>query len=487
MNAMNCPKCNTPIPGDAAFCPNCGMRAAVPASSGPRTMSGLATIAPMIENRASVLEPGTRFAERYEVISKIGEGGMGIVYVAKDTNTSEEIVLKLIHPDLVKGEEAIKRLMAEGLTARQIRHPKIVAVYDVSQWNGQPYFTMEYVRGGTMRSWIVECLNASREISVEIAAGLMKSMLAGLAEAHRMGVIHRDLKPENVLLCGDPQAGNYDLKILDFGIAKAVGGHTTRGGGAIGTPPYMAPEQTTSPEAVGPAADLYSLSAMFYELLMDSPPQGLRESVTKSRPDVPKAIDDLIEKGLAQRARNRPASAAEYSAAIDAALPGGVHQDGPGPKPPQPPPHPPPHPPDGRGLWASMSPAKKWIIGIAVVVLVGIIGNMMDNPGPPEPTPTPTPTGAVWNASGYWIDQLGDRFTVRHDGLNFTAQGMVMGVATELRGQLTTAGAQFVLTFATGVVLQGTGQVYPDGNNLPHLRFQLSDGTGGDFKINHTN
>ena len=85
------------------------------------------------------------------MISKIGEGGMGIVYLAKDTHTSEEIVLKLIHPDLVKGDEAIKRLMAEGLTARQIRHPKIVAVYDVSQWNGQPYFTMEYVRGGTMR------------------------------------------------------------------------------------------------------------------------------------------------------------------------------------------------------------------------------------------------------------------------------------------------------------------------------------------------
>jgi serine/threonine protein kinase len=191
------------------------------------------------------------------------------------------MVLKLIHPDLVTGDEAVKRLMAEGLMARQIRHPNIVAVYDVSQYNGQPYFTMEFVRGGTLRSWLVNGISDGREVSLETAAGLMKSMLAGLSEAHRMGVVHRDLKPENVLLCGDPDAGDYDLKILDFGIAKAIGAApATRSGGPIGTPIYMAPEQMTSADAVGPQADIYSLSVMLYELLMDAPPQGRWDAVS---------------------------------------------------------------------------------------------------------------------------------------------------------------------------------------------------------------
>jgi hypothetical protein len=101
-------------------------------------------------------------------------------------------------------------------------------------------------------------------------------------------------------------------------------------------------------------------------------------------------------------------------------------------------------------------------------------------------TPQPPPP-QVWNASGYWIDQNGNRYDVQHDGLNFLARGVVQGVLTEVRGTLTTAGAQFIVTFATGGQLQGAGQVYPDGNNQPHMRFQLSNGTSGDFRINHTN
>ncbi|CAG0951348.1 partial Serine/threonine-protein kinase PrkC, partial [Anaerolineae bacterium] len=319
---MNCPSCKAPLPADAAFCPNCGAKpgASTPNRPAGGTYSGLGTIAPMRESRATVLEPGTKFAERYEVVRKLGEGGMGIVYVARDTNTGEEMVLKLIHPDLVTGDEAVKRLMAEGLTARQIRHPNIVAVYDVSQWNGQPYFTMEFVRGGTLRSWLINGISAGREVPLPVATGLMKSMLAGLAEAHRMGVVHRDLKPENVLLSGDPDAGNFDLKILDFGIAKAIGGTpTVRSGGPVGTPIYMAPEQMTSADAVGPPADIFSLSVMLYELLMDAPPQARWEPVSKSRRDIPRAIDDLLEKGLSARPRSRYATAADFEAALDAA------------------------------------------------------------------------------------------------------------------------------------------------------------------------
>lgn len=319
---MNCASCNSPIPNDALFCPNCGAKSAPETASQMRTFSGLGTIAPMRESTATALDPGTRFAERYAVIRKIGEGSMGVVYLATDTHTGEEIVLKLIHPDLVSGDQAVARLMAEGLTARQIRHPNVVAVYDVSQWNGQPYFTMEYVPGGTLRSWLVNAMRSGQETSLDTAVGLIRSMLAGIGEAHRMGVVHRDLKPENVLLAGDPYAGDFNLKILDFGIAKAVGGQSPvrSSGGAVGTPLYMAPEQMTAADVVGPAADLYSLSVMFYELLMEALPQAGWEPVSAHRPDVPKEIDELLRKGLSVRPRSRIASVADYVAALDAAL-----------------------------------------------------------------------------------------------------------------------------------------------------------------------
>ncbi len=403
---MNCAKCKAPLPADALFCPNCGTRpseagaAAPPASGGARTYSGLSTVAPMRESTTTALEPGALFAGRYQVIRKIGEGGMGIVYQAKDTGTGQELVLKLIHPDLVSGEHAVRRLMSEGLTARQIRHPNIVAVYDVAQADGQPYFTMELVKGVSLRSWMVDAIRRGRETSLEIAAGLMKSMLAGVVEAHRMGVVHRDLKPENVLLCGDPYAGNFDLKILDFGIARAVNAPASaRSGNAVGTPIYMAPEQMTSADAVGPPADIYSLTVIFYELLMEAPPQSRWEPVGKSRPGIPKGIDDLIEKGLAARPRSRFATAAELDHALDAAM-GQVMARVPVHDTPI-------NVTVPRRLFPLSNRAKLWIAGGIVFVLIGIIGNMIGDreagrttvqPPPPEtqqgqrqPPPLPPP------------------------------------------------------------------------------------------------
>ena len=346
---MNCPRCQTPLPVDAVYCPRCGaMSSPTPAPSrgagGPgdhgssrgagdpgdhgSTLSGQETIIHSLGVRGTTkLESGAVFANRYEVINKLGEGGMGIVYSAKDQTSGLELVLKLIHPDLVQGESAVKRLMSEGLTAREIRHPNIVAVYDVSQWGGQPYFTMEYVRGRNLRSWLVENLNKDLEVALDVAVGLIKAILAGLAEAHRMGIVHRDLKPENILLKGEPGAPGFQLKIVDFGIAKAVGATRTSktsfgAGGGAGTPLYMAPEQMTSSEGIKPSADLYSLSVMLYEMLMDALPQARFEPVSKHRSGVPAAIDALIEKGLSVRPRSRFQTAAEFAEALDRALPG---------------------------------------------------------------------------------------------------------------------------------------------------------------------
>jgi serine/threonine protein kinase len=435
---MNCEKCKTPLPEDGDFCPNCAHRrgAAVPAAAAPpdrkveapglQTFSGLGTIAPMVVHQVAALEPGSLFAERYEIVRKIGAGGMGVVYLASDSHTGVEVVLKLIHPDVVQGEDAVKRLIAEGLTARQIRHPNIVAVYDVAQHAGQPYFTMEYVGGGTLRSWMANHMASGQDVSLGTAAGIIKPMLAGISEAHRMRIVHRDLKPENVLLAGNPDEGNFDLKILDFGIAKALKGTgaTTAAGRPMGTPVYMAPEQMTAADSVGPAADIYSLAVIFYELLMEATPQARFEAVSKSRPEIPAPIDALIEKALSARPRSRYASAAEFEAALDAALASGarpspppivpdlpppspVTPPSPAPKPLDPdpvpphggdrrppspplPPQPPPRPPDPPPLpvthsgWAGLSSKVKMAVyaGAAFLVL-GVIGYI--NQEPPVP------------------------------------------------------------------------------------------------------
>jgi len=478
---MKCAKCQADLSATAAFCPSCGTPTAT--SRGPKTFSGLNTVAPMREQTTSVLEPGTLFDERYQIIRKIGEGGMGIVYVARDTNTKEEIVLKLIHPNLVAGEEALNRLMSEGLTARQIRHPNIVAVYDVSLCDGQAYFTMEYVKGGTLRSWMNNAKRSGNEVSVLAAAGLMKSMLAGVAEAHRLGFIHRDLKPENVLLNGDPDAGDFGLKILDFGIAKAVG-DVSAFGGPVGTPPYMAPEQSTDADAVGPAADFYALSVMLYELLMEAPPLGRWELVSTSRRDVPKAMDELLEKGLSARPRSRFASASDFGSAIDSAVRHVRPQPAPEPPPPPPPPPapgpmplPPPLPqPPGPpmpspvpGYFANMPARTKLWLGIGIVVLSVIVWMADQETYPPvDDAGLVQPNGPAgggqpgpFNMSGPWFNDGNDRFTFSQQGTAVEGNGALTGV-----GPVVIKGNFDGATIRYAVYLAATGQQIADGVGL---------------------
>ncbi|RYE02119.1 MAG: DUF805 domain-containing protein [Sphingomonadales bacterium] len=326
---MKCPNCQSDVPADARFCGECGQAmkqlgrnlaepSPGPDLSGLRTIDDMETRSPRSEQQR-VMQPGEVFAGRYEVSQVIGEGGMGVVYRAHDKLTEKDVALKLIRADRLAGKDAVKRLIREGVTSRDIRHPNVVAVYDVGDADGQPYMSMEFLGGQSLRSWNRQRLQSSTDCSMKAAANIIAEILAGLDAAHKAGVVHRDLKPENVMLTTVPNDQGAQLKILDFGVARAAGAGDT-GATSLGTRGYMAPEQITAPDAAQPSADLYSLSVMFYELLVGVVPQGHWQPPSGGRSDVPPAIDKLIERGLSNNPRVRPQNVAEYGQLLAEAM-----------------------------------------------------------------------------------------------------------------------------------------------------------------------
>ncbi|MEM9725223.1 MAG: serine/threonine-protein kinase [Pseudomonadota bacterium] len=270
---------------------------------------------------APTIKPGERFAERYEVVRQLGQGGMGAVYLTEDTLTKRQVALKLIHADLVD-EESQQRMINEGVNTQKIRNPHVVAIYDVGKHGDQVFLAMEYVEGRPLRHWISENLSSSEHAPLADVLVVIHKILAGLAAAHEQGVVHRDLKPENIMIAGKPSDPDFDLRILDFGIARGVKTTALTGSNRVlGTVDYMAPEQKTSPNAVGPAADIYSVGRMLYEMLMDILPDGVWNPPSLQRGDLPAALDEVIHK-TTLAPKNRYQSAAEFAAALDKATQG---------------------------------------------------------------------------------------------------------------------------------------------------------------------
>ena len=271
------------------------------------------------------LEPGAVFHERYRIERQLGAGAMGVVYQAEDTLTGQTVALKLINPALVKHPTAAERFIREGTTARDIRHANVVAMYNVGQHGGQLYLVMECLEGMTLRQWLHRNLKHDIDIPLDVARGVVSKILDGLGAAHANQVIHRDLKPENIMLIGDPlEAPDYKLKILDFGIARAIDPDSptqlTTTSRSTGTPLYMAPEQLTAADTVGPPADLYAVSMIFYEMLIGVPPTGTLQPVSKERAEIPTTVDTFITKGLSRRPRSRYQTVAHYRGGLTRAV-----------------------------------------------------------------------------------------------------------------------------------------------------------------------
>ncbi|UCF06289.1 MAG: protein kinase [bacterium] len=199
----------------------------------------------------------------YKILEKLGEGGMGVIYKAQDTTLDRFVAIKLLPPHLSRDEEATKRFMYEAKAASALDHSNIGTIYEVEKTSdGQMFIAMAYYGGETLRERIDR-----GDVTVEEALDITSQIAAGLVKAHEKGIVHRDIKPSNILLTGDGE-----VKIIDFGIAKLAGRtKLTKEGITPGTAAYMSPEQAMG-EDVDARSDIFSLGAIFYELIAGEPP-----------------------------------------------------------------------------------------------------------------------------------------------------------------------------------------------------------------------
>jgi tetratricopeptide (TPR) repeat protein len=269
----------------------------------------------------------------YEILAELGRGGMGVVYQARDAGLKRLVALKMVLAGDCAGRDELARFQKEAEAIARLRHPNIVQIYEVGEVRGTPFFSLEFVEGGSLARHLAGAPQPPRS-AAQFVAVLARAMHA----AHQAGIVHRDLKPANILLSFSretPASADSSFretinqavpKISDFGLAKHLDADSdqTRSGVIMGTPSYMAPEQAEGrAREVGPAADVYALAAILYELLTGRPPfKGTdtldtlqqvraREPVppTRLQPSVPRDLDTVCLAGLRKDPRRRYGSA----------------------------------------------------------------------------------------------------------------------------------------------------------------------------------
>jgi serine/threonine-protein kinase len=279
----------------------------------------------------SPLPPGSLIADRYRVLRKIGEGGMGILYACLDTVLSREVALKLMQRSLAVEPLVAERLMREAMLAAQLRR-HVAQVFDCGMLRtGEPYIVMELLSGRDLYA----ILRESGPLAPEELSALMLQVCDGLAEAHAKGIVHRDLKPEN-LFCASQPDGRTVVKIVDFGVSKQVSGRRMRAqtnpGESVGSPQYMSPEQITAPSEVDARTDIWSLGVVMFELLTGVLPfrgpgtaricaavlTEVTPSVSEYREDVPPALEFIIRRCLEKDRERRFPDVLQLSAALTA-------------------------------------------------------------------------------------------------------------------------------------------------------------------------
>jgi len=199
---------------------------------------------------------------KYQIISKLGQGGMGVVYKAKDPKIDRVVAVKTITARMDSDPELRERFRLEARSAAQISHKNVITIFDYDEVDGLAYLVMEFLQGVDLKTKI----DRRETMSLQTKLRIIAEIAEGLGHAHRMGIVHRDVKPGNVFITHTGQ-----VKILDFGLARVVSSELTRSGVAVGTPAYMSPEQLRA-ERVDQRSDIFSAGVVFYELLTYSNP-----------------------------------------------------------------------------------------------------------------------------------------------------------------------------------------------------------------------
>jgi serine/threonine-protein kinase len=282
----------------------------------------------------------------WKLVARLGEGGMGEVYLAEHQSIGRKAAVKVLHPAYAAQPAVVERFFNEARAANRVKHPSIIEVWDYGQSpDVGVYFVMEFLEGESLQTRLKRRL----KLPPAEMASVLSRVASAVGAAHKAGIIHRDLKPDNVFILPDSDHPTGErVKVLDFGIAKlggdgALGGSQTRTGSVMGTPIYMSPEQCHGAKGVDARTDVYSLGVMAYEALCGRPPfiaQGFGEMLAKHlsqaptplrevEPSVPAKMDQVVLRALAKDPDERWPSMEAFGAALIDAVDGAVRQSSP--------------------------------------------------------------------------------------------------------------------------------------------------------------
>jgi serine/threonine-protein kinase len=292
---------------------------------------------------------GTVLSQRYALKRVLGTGSMGAVYAAEPVGGGAPVAVKVLHSHFIGDEQVMTRFLEEGRTCMRLVHPNIIRVHEcLAAEDGSPYLVMDLLEGIPLSAYTVD----GGHIALDRAIPIIQGVLAGLEAAHAAGVVHRDLKPANVVLAR--AGGVFDVKVLDFGIAKVMDaagrmGTKTKTGALLGTPAYMSPEQVRNAKDVDARSDLWSVGVMLYEMLVGRPAfpapteyarlaAVLSDTPTPIQSIAPElaAIAPFLERAMEKDRTRRFQSAREMAVALAAPTP--TQLDAPRPATPSAPP-----------------------------------------------------------------------------------------------------------------------------------------------------